>query len=95
VITLENHSIIGGLGTAVAERMAESGISQSLRRLGLNDRYLHGASQRYLMAEYGIDAATLVSEIETLVKQPLGISSEALAAVPFETYFSDQQQEAL
>ncbi len=95
VITLENHSIIGGLGTAVAERMAEAGLSQPLRRIGLNDRYLHGASKRYLMAEYGIDAAALVRVIEALVQQRFDISPEALANAPLATYFSDSQQEAL
>lgn len=95
VITLENHSIVGGLGTAVAERMAEAGLSQPLRRIGLNDRYLHGASKRYLMAEYGIDAPALVSAIEVLVQQRFDISPEALASAPLETYFSDSQQEAL
>jgi transketolase len=95
VITMENHSIVGGLGTAVAEQMAEAGLSQTLRRIGLNDRYLHGASKRYLMQEYEIDALALVGTIETLIRQPFGISPEVLAAAPLETYFSDQQQEAL
>jgi transketolase len=95
VITLENHSIVGGLGTAVAERMAEAGLHQPLRRLGLNDRYLHGASKRYLMAEYGIDAPALVSAIEALVGQRFDISPEALASAPLTIYFSDSQQEAL
>ena len=35
VITLENHSIIGGLGSAVAELMAEAGARQAAVRLGL------------------------------------------------------------
>jgi transketolase len=95
VITLENHSIVGGLGTAVAERMAEAGLSQPLRRLGLSDRYLHGASKRYLMAEYGIDAPALVRAVEALVQQRFDITPEALASAPMTTYFSDTQQEAL
>jgi transketolase len=95
VITMENHNIVGGLGTAVAERMAEARLSQPLHRIGLNDRYLHGASKRYLMAEYGIDAFALVGAMETLVNHRFDISPETLASVPLRIYSTDQQQEAL
>ena len=64
VITMENHSIIGGLGSAVAEVMAENGISAPLQRIGLKDTYAHGASQKYLMAEYEMDAPALISAVE-------------------------------
>ena len=43
VITAENHSVIGGLGSAVAETLAESGASTPLRRIGLQDTYAEGA----------------------------------------------------
>ena len=66
VITLENHSVIGGLGSAVAEIMAEAGVGRKLLRLGLQDTYAHGASRAYLMAEYGIDATALVGAVERL-----------------------------
>jgi len=39
VITMENHSVIGGLGSAVAEVMAEHGIGKRLVRIGVQDRY--------------------------------------------------------
>lgn len=42
VITMENHTIMGGLGTAVAEVMAENGIGRPLVRIGLQDRFAHG-----------------------------------------------------
>lgn len=80
VITMENHTLIGGLGTAVAEVMAEAGVGKKLVRLGLKDTYAHGASRRYLMREYGIDALTLASEIEKLVGTTFGISEENLSA---------------
>lgn len=37
-MTLENHSIIGGLGSAVAEVIAENGIAVKFKRIGMNDR---------------------------------------------------------
>ena len=49
VIVLENHSVIGGLGSAVAETMAELGCGVPLVRLGLQDTFAHGASKEYLM----------------------------------------------
>ncbi len=39
VFTLEEHSIIGGLGSAVAEVLAESGFSVSFNRIGIQDRF--------------------------------------------------------
>jgi len=78
VVTLENHSIIGGLGSAVAEVMAESGASARLLRLGIGDTFSHGASRRYLMAEHGLDGAGLVAGIEKLLGRELGIARSAL-----------------
>jgi Transketolase, C-terminal subunit len=45
VITMENHSIIGGLGTIIAEKIAEAGIGKRLVRIGLKDTFVHGASK--------------------------------------------------
>ncbi len=39
VITMENHTIIGGLGTIIAEKMAEAGMEKKLVRIGLRDTY--------------------------------------------------------
>ena len=44
VVTLENHTINGGLGSLVAEILAEEGLGIKLRRLGLQDTFAHGAS---------------------------------------------------
>ena len=49
VITMENHTVIGGVGTATAERMAEHGIGKKLVKIGLQDTFIHGASKPYLM----------------------------------------------
>ncbi len=81
VITMENHSIIGGLGSAVAETMAEAGLGKRLARIGLRDEYAHGASRAYLMKEYGLDAAALVRSVEQLVGESLGVNEEDLEAV--------------
>jgi transketolase len=84
VITMENHTVIGGLGSAVAEVMAENGVGKRLVRIGLQDTYAHGASKQYLMREYGLDALALVSTVENLLGEKLGISESDLAAVRLE-----------
>ena len=45
VITMENHTIMGSLGSIVAERIAEEGIGKKLTRIGIKDVFLHGASK--------------------------------------------------
>lgn len=85
VVTMENHSVIGGLGSAVAERMAEAGIGRRLVRLGLQDQYAHGASLQYLMKEYGLDAMALVRAVERLLDAPLNLTDDDLASVRLET----------
>lgn len=82
VITLENHSIVGGLGTAVAEMMAEAGAGRRLVRLGVPGTYAHGASLRHLMAEYGLDARALVRAVEGLVGRDLDIADAPDPADP-------------
>ncbi len=81
VITFENHSVIGGLGSATAELIAEHGLATRLIRLGLPDRYAHGASRDYLMREYRLDAGALVEAAEALLGRALRIGAADLAAV--------------
>jgi transketolase len=61
VITAENHSIIGGLGSAVAEALAEAALPRPLHRLGLQDTYAEGArTASYLFTKYGLSTQHLV-----------------------------------
>jgi transketolase len=95
VVTMENHSIIGGLGSAVAELMAEQGVGRRLIRMGLGDTYAHGASRPYLMREYGLDAPALVRAAETLAGQALGVGEDDLAAVRLGTLSAAEKTEDL
>lgn len=60
VITAENHSILGGLGTAVAEAMAEAGVSQPLRRIGIADRFAESGSREFLFSRYGLGTRDII-----------------------------------
>lgn len=55
VITAEDHSIIGGLGGAVAEILAEQPIA-SLRRVGVNDEFGGSASRGVLQKQFNLTA---------------------------------------
>jgi transketolase len=81
LIVMENHSVIGGLGSAVAEVMACGGSGRRLIRLGIRDTYAHGASRPYLMREYEIDARALVDGVERRLGQRLGITKDDLDQV--------------
>lgn len=95
VITLENHSVIGGLGTCVAELMSEHGIGKRLLKLGLQDVYSHGASQKYLLREHEMDAIALVAAIERLTGIKLDISNAEIQANREIQIHSSAKSEAL
>jgi transketolase len=95
IITMENHSIVGGLGSAVAEVMAENGIGVRLQRIGLKDTYAHGASQKYLMAEYEMDAVALIRAVETSLGRTLNIEKSELEQQRSVSVHSSAKAEAL
>jgi transketolase len=60
VITAENHTIVGGLGSAVAEALAEAGTSAPLRRVGIADTFAEAGSREYLFAKYGLGTQDII-----------------------------------
>jgi len=95
VITMENHTIIGGLGSIIAEHMAERGMAKKLVRIGLRDKFAHGASKGYLMRKYHMDAMALITEIEALTGRKLGITEGELKETYIAAVHSLAKAEAL
>lgn len=95
VAVLENHVTEGGVGSLVAEIMADNGVGKKLVRLGLKDTFAHGGSKPYLMKHYGLDASALVAGIERLLGASLSISEEQLAAARVDAVHSAVKAEAL
>ena len=62
IVTVENHSVVGGLGSAVAEVLCETQPAR-LIRLGLQDHFGETATLAYMMHKYGIDSESIISEI--------------------------------
>lgn len=63
VITVENHSIIGGLGSAVCELLAEY-YPVPVHRLGVNDTFGQSGKADFLLDYYGLTAEKLVISIK-------------------------------
>lgn len=95
VITMENHTVIGGLGTIIAEQMAESGLGQQLVRIGLQDTFLHGASRSYLMRKYRLDAMALIDEVNRLTGHQFIVAEDELAQAYVAPVHSNARAEAL
>lgn len=59
VVTVENHSIVGGLGSAVAEVIAGQGLGTRLETLGVPDVWAPAGSLAHVRARLGLDAESL------------------------------------
>lgn len=68
VITVENHSVYGGLGGAVAEILGEK-LPTRLYRLGVQDQFSETAPDPVLASYHGIDAAGIVARMREIVKR--------------------------
>ncbi len=63
IVTLEDHNIIGGLGSAVAEVLSETGEGK-LKRIGLPDIFGESGSSEALYNKYGFDADGIVNSVQ-------------------------------
>jgi 1-deoxy-D-xylulose-5-phosphate synthase len=71
ILTIEDHSIIGGFGSAVLEAAQEMGLDTSLiTRLGLPDAWIYHDSRARQLAEAGLDAAGIVRAIRKSAADP-------------------------
>lgn len=64
VITVEEHNIIGGLGSAVCEALDEI-TDVKIHRIGINDEFGQSASAKLLIEKYGLDAKGIYENIKS------------------------------
>ena len=64
VIVAENHTIVGGLGEAVAGVLLRSGIAPAFRQIALPDEFLDAGALPTLHDRYGISAEAMVNSIK-------------------------------
>lgn len=67
-ITVENHSIVGGLGSAICETLAAK-YPAKVYRVGIHDEFGQSGKSDELMEYYGLDAKTLAKRIRTMYKK--------------------------
>lgn len=67
IVTVEDHTVIGGLGSAVGEVVVESGMACAFKKLGLQDHFSAIGLHEDLMAMYEIDAAGIVKNVMELI----------------------------
>jgi transketolase len=80
-VVAENHTIIGGLGSAVAEVLAEAGASRPMRRVGLQDTFAEGArTAPRLFQKYGLGTQDIVDQAWSVLRR----DGNAPQAVPNE-----------
>ncbi|MDR0697374.1 MAG: transketolase family protein [Christensenellaceae bacterium] len=68
IVTVEDHTVIGGLGSAVAEVIVEGGKSCILRKLGIPDKWSPIGLHEDLMAHHQIDAEGIVKNVLDVMK---------------------------
>lgn len=71
IVTCEEHNIVGGFGSAVAEVMAEMQLKKAfLLRVGLDDMYAtRVGNQKYLREQYGMSATQIAIRIEEIINE--------------------------
>ena len=67
IVSIEEHNVIGGLGSAIAESLSTNDKSPKLLSLGVKDEYSKGGDYKYLLARHKLDIHSITSKIlETL-----------------------------
>lgn len=69
IITVEEHSIIGGLGSAVAEVLAEKHKGETIRfkRMGIKDTFCESGEPDDLLEKYGLNAKHIAAQIKSII----------------------------
>jgi len=63
VFSIEEHSMIGGLGSSLAEHMSQIKDMPPLHIIGINDFFPHAGDYEYLIIKNGLDIESIYSRI--------------------------------
>jgi len=69
IVTVEEHSIIGGLGSAVAEVIAEKSLGEtvSFKRMGIKDTFCESGEPEDLLEKYGLNAKHVAAQVQSMI----------------------------
>ena len=62
LLSIENHNIIGGLGSAISEVLTAK-YPKKIKRLGINDRFGKSGKAEELMDKYGLSVDEIIKEV--------------------------------
>ncbi|MEU0577638.1 1-deoxy-D-xylulose-5-phosphate synthase [Streptomyces griseoincarnatus] len=78
VVTVEDNSRVGGVGSAIAQALRDAGVDMPLRDFGIPPRFLDHASRAEVMAEIGLTAPDVARQVTGLVARLDGIPHSRL-----------------
>ena len=67
ILTVEEHSVIGGLGGAVSEVLAENGSQTKFKRMGVQDMFCESGEPEELFEKYGLSTPHIVKTVKKLI----------------------------
>ena len=67
VVTVEEHSVIGGLGSAVCDVLSEQ-LPTPVLKIGVNDVFGHSGPAVELIKEFGLDGDSIAAKVKEFVK---------------------------
>lgn len=73
IFTVENHSIIGGLGSAISELITDEGLGLKLVRIGVNDKFGQSGTASELLDYYGLSSDKIAEVVTNEMKKKICI----------------------
>lgn len=70
IITVEEHTVINGLGALVSEVVTERGLGAAVHRIGLADGWAESAPNDFLLDKYGLSASRVAEQIKAVLPLP-------------------------
>jgi transketolase len=67
LVTAENHSVIGGLFSAVSEVLAQDGLGVRVRPVGVRDEFCSFGSNEYVARTHGLTAEAVVAAVDAVL----------------------------
>lgn len=67
IVTIENHSVIGGLGGAIAEILAQKASHAPIAYVGVEDVFTESGSATEVKGKYGLNVDNIVAKVESII----------------------------